>query len=108
MKEIRAFIQPNKLSNVTFALMEIPGFPGMTVMDCSGFGRERTELVQDYRPYMAKKRLEIFAPEHLVETIYQTIMDVAHSGNHGDGKVFIMDVLEGSRISSGERGGDLG
>ncbi len=42
MKEIRAFIQPHKLSHVTMALLEVPGFPGMTVMDCDGFGRERT------------------------------------------------------------------
>ncbi|WP_019865297.1 P-II family nitrogen regulator [Methylovulum miyakonense] len=108
MKEIRAYIQPNKLSHVTMALMEIPGFPGMTVMDCEGFGRERTQHVQDYRPFMPKKRLEIFAPDHLVEVIFEAIMRVAHSGQHGDGKVYVLDALEGGRISSGQRHADLG
>jgi nitrogen regulatory protein P-II 1 len=108
MKEIRAYIQPHKLSQITMALMEIKGFPGMTVMDCEGFGRERTQHIQDYKPFMNKKRLEIFAPDSLVETIFNTIMRVAHSGQHGDGKVYIIDALKGGRISSGETDSDLG
>ncbi len=39
---------------------------------------------------------------------FETVIRVAHSGNHGDGKVYIFDVLEGGRISSGERAVDLG
>jgi nitrogen regulatory protein PII len=108
MKEIRAYIQPYKLSQLTMALMEIPGFPGMTVIDCEGFGRERTEHVQDYKPFLPKKRLEIFAPEALVEIIFHTIMQTAHSGHHGDGKVYIVEAVEGGRISTGERQQDLG
>ena len=108
MKEIRAYIQPHRLNQLTLALMEIPDFPGMSVMDCEGFGRERTEHIQDYKPFLPKKRIEIFAPEHLVEIIFSTIMTNAHSGHHGDGKVYIVDALEGGRISTGERRGDLG
>jgi nitrogen regulatory protein P-II 1 len=108
MKEIRAYIQPHKLSDVTVALMEIPGFPGMTVMDCSGFGQEHTQHVQDYRPFLPRKRIEIFAPNSLVEAIFATLMRVAHSGQHGDGKVYILDALEGGRISNGKRDVDLG
>src|SRR5664279_3224249 len=108
MKEIRAFIQPHKLSQVTMALMEIPGFPGMTVIDCVGFGHERTEHLQDYKPFLPKKRLEILAPDSLVEIIFETIMHAAHSGQHGDGKVYVLDTLEGGRISTGERDPDLG
>ncbi len=108
MKEIRAFIQPHKLSHVTVALMEIPGFPGMTVMNCDGFGREHTDHTQDYKTFLPRKRLEIFAPDSLVEIIFNTIMRTAHSGRHGDGKVYIIDTLEGGRISTGERASDLG
>jgi nitrogen regulatory protein PII len=108
MKEIRAFIQPHKLSHVTMALLEIPGFPGMTIIDCDGFGRERTQHTQDYKPFLPKKRLEIFAPDSLVEIIFETIMQAAYSGQHGDGKVYIIDMLEGGRISTRERDPDLG
>ena len=108
MKEIRAFIQPHKLGHITMALSEIPGFPGMTIIDCEGFGRERTHHTQDYKPFMPKKRLEIFAPDSLVEIIFETIMQAAHSGQHGDGKVYIIDMIAGGRISTGERNSDLG
>lgn len=108
MKEIRAYIQPHKLSQITMALMEIPGFPGMTVIDCEGFGRERTEHIQDYKPFLHKKRIEVFAPDNLVDIIFDTIMRVAYSGQHGDGKVYVIDTVEGGRISTGERGHDLG
>ncbi|NOV30795.1 P-II family nitrogen regulator [Methylomonas sp. ZR1] len=108
MKEIRAYVQPHKLSQITMALLEIPGFPGMSIMDCEGFGRERTEHSQDYKPFLVKKRLEIFSPDNLVEIIFETILRTAHSGHHGDGKVYILDVLEGGRVSSGERDKDLG
>ena len=108
MKEIRAFIQPHKLSHVTVALMEIPGFPGMSVIDCNGFGREHNEHMQDYKTFLPRKRLEIFAPDNLVEIIFETIMHAAYSGQHGDGKVYVIDTLEGGRISTGERDPDLG
>jgi nitrogen regulatory protein PII len=108
MKEISAFIQPHKLSNVVVALMEIPGFPGMSVIDCNGFGREHNEHMQDYKTFLPRKRLEIFAPDSLVEIIFETIMLAAYSGRHGDGKVYVIDTLEGGRISTGERDPDLG
>ncbi len=108
MKEIRAYIQPHKLSQTTLALIKIPGFPGMTVSDCEGFGRERTEHNQDYKPYISKKRIEIFAPDNLVDIIFDTLMKVAHSGHHGDGKVYVIDAEKGGRISSGEIAIDLG
>ena len=57
MKEIRAYIQAHKLSEVTMALIDIPGFPGMSVMDC-GFGNERLEHSQNYRPFHPEKGLK--------------------------------------------------
>lgn len=107
MKEIRAYIQPYMLTHVALALMDIPDFPGMTVSDCEGFGRERAESGHEYKPFFVKKRIEIFAPDHLVDTIFNTLMQKAHTGNHGDGKVYIVNADRGGRISSGERGPEL-
>lgn len=104
MKEIRAYIQPFMLHRVTQALLDISGFPGLSVSDCEGFGREKAGSGEDYIPFFFKKRLEIFAPDSLVDTIVTTLLRVAHSGQHGDGKVYVIEVLEGARISSGERG----
>jgi nitrogen regulatory protein PII len=107
MKEIRAYIQPFMLARVTQALLDIPGFPGMSVSDCQGFGREKAESDQDYTPFFSKKRLEIFTTEALVEPIVTVLLRVAHSGQHGDGKVYVVEVLEGARISTGEKGPDV-
>ena len=107
MKEIRAYIQPYMLNNVVQALMEIRDFPGMSISDCEGFGRERADAGQEYKLFFSKKRIEIFAPENLADIIFDSIMKAAHTGNHGDGKVYILDASKGGRISTSEHGEDL-
>lgn len=108
MKEIRAYIQPFMLPKLTQALLEIPDFPGMSVSDCEGFGREKVIAGQDYTPFLPKKRIEIFTPDELAETIFDTVMTVANTHQHGAGKVYVIDVAECGRICSGERGGNMG
>ncbi|PZN70158.1 MAG: P-II family nitrogen regulator [Candidatus Methylumidiphilus alinenensis] len=107
MKEIRAYIQPFMLSKLTQALLEIPRFPGMSVSDCEGFGREKVAGNQDYTPFLAKTRIEIFASDDMVEVIFATIMKHASTHQHGAGKIYLIDVLEGGRITTGERGPDV-
>jgi nitrogen regulatory protein P-II 1 len=107
MKEIRAYVQPFMLSRITQALLEIEDFPGMSVTDCEGFGNKLTGSAQHYTPFVEKKRLEIFAPDELVEVIFTTLLREASTGQHGDGKVYVVDVVEGGRISTGERGPNL-
>jgi len=41
MKEIKAYIKPHKLSEVTKALHEIENLPGVSVVEEKGFGRSR-------------------------------------------------------------------
>lgn len=103
MKEIRAYIQPYVLHGLTTQLLEIPGFPGMSVSDCSGIGTERLSTSHQFEPFYLRKRIEMIVPEELVETIVAVIIKHAHTGNPGDGRIFISDVQEGIRISTGER-----
>lgn len=107
MKEIRAYIQPFMLAKLTQALLKIPDFPGISVSDCEGFGHVKILPDRDYTPYIAKKRIEIFATDELVECILNTIMTIANTHQHGAGKVYIINVEESGRISTGERGNDL-
>lgn len=107
MKEIRAYIEPFMLSKLTQTLLEIPDFPGMSVSDCQGFGRVKLITGRDFTPYVPKKRIEIFAPDNLVECIFNEVMAVANTHQHGAGKVYVLDVHESGRISTGERGGEL-
>ena len=110
MKIITAMVQPFMLSKVTSALESIDGFPGMTVTDARGFGREKSlhdqgtphSVREDFVEYVKKARIEIVARDEMVEHIVETIVKTAHTGNRGDGKVFVWPVERAIRIQTGE------
>ena len=109
MIEIKAIIQPFKLSNVVEALREIPNFPGLTVTRVQGFGREKGrgathKIVEDLIDYVPKVKIEIIVNDEMLDTVVKTIKEKAHTGNRGDGKIFIYDVREAIRIMTGETG----
>lgn len=110
MKIITAMVQPFMLSKVTSALEEIEGFPGMTVTDVRGFGREKGShakgaphrIIEDFVEYVKKARIEIVARDEMSDRIVDTIVQAAHTGNPGDGKVFVWPVERAVRIQTGE------
>lgn len=105
MKLIIAMIQPFMLNKVVTALEEIEGFPGMTVIDVQGFGRKQSrqeEKSLHLEHFHPKTHLEIVAPDAMTEKIVQTIVQFAHTGNNGDGKVFVCAVENAIRIQTGE------
>ncbi len=112
MKIITAIVQPFMLSKVTHELEEIEGFPGMTVADVRGFGRGKSthdegaphRVVEDFVEYVKKARVEIVARDEMVDQIVETIARAAHTGNRGDGKVFVWPVEHAVRIRTGETG----
>jgi nitrogen regulatory protein P-II 1 len=107
MKIITAMIQPFMLNKVTSALKAIEGFPGMTVTEARGFGRRRS-LREHHSPHLdefkEKTRLEIVAPDEKAEQIVEALARAAHTGNSGDGKVFVWPVESAVRIQTGEQG----
>lgn len=110
MKEIKAIIQPFMLSKVVSGLKEIEGLPGVTVdTSVRGFGNGRAAgvpaaIVEDLVEYVPKAKLELVVPDHLVEAVLSVIQTHAHTGNAGDGKIFVYNVEEVVKIRSGERG----
>lgn len=112
MKMIAAVIQPFMLTKVTRALEEIEDFPGMTVVDVQGFGREKAHhdpgvhhsRIEDVVDFVKKVRLEIVAHDAMVERILDTIVRSTHTGNRGDGKIFVLPVEHAVRIKTGELG----
>lgn len=105
MKMITAMVQPFMLNKITYALEELEGFPGMTVTDARGFGRKRSaeeQLAPHYEPFHKNARVEIVARDGMVEAIVKTLVDHAHTGNDGDGKVFVWDVERAVRVQTGE------
>lgn len=107
MKMIIAVIQPFMLNKLTAELEEINGFPGITVFDVRGFGRrvDRSgNRFTELQPYKPKLRIEIVALDEMIETIVETIKTHARTGNHGDGKIFVISVESAVRIQTGEAG----
>ncbi len=110
MKKIEAIIKPFKLSEVKDRLIEI-GVQGMTVTEVKGFGRQKghTELYRgtEYNiDFLPKIKLEIVVIEEQVEKVIEAISGIAHTGQIGDGKIFVTPVDETIRVRTKERGKD--
>lgn len=113
-----AIIQPFRLDVVTLALQEIPGFGGMTVTDCRGFGRgkvndeadrndaeNRGDSVADVVDFKPKLRLEVAAAgREQSNLVVETIARAAHTGRRGDGKIFAWPFTRAVRIRTFEEG----
>jgi len=109
MKHIIAYIKPHQLSKVKLALHKIKDLTGISVLDIRGFGRSKAKdephkIVEDLVDYIPHVKIEIFCKNSLVEKIVNTIKTAAHTGLHGDGKIYISTVDDAVRISTGERG----
>lgn len=107
MKLIIAIIRPEKLNTVLEALYRAE-VRGLTVTRVMGHGGE-TEHVETYRgttvkvALQEKVRLEIGVSDSFVDIAIRAILASAHSGEVGDGKVFVLDVEQVHRIRTGER-----
>ncbi len=108
MKMILALIQPHRLDRVTRALQHIEGFPGMTVSDARGFGHERLDPAQgaraDLKDFTETTRIETVVGNGMVDQVVVAITSAAKSGGHSGGKIFVLPVEEGVRISTDQRG----
>ncbi|WP_026224883.1 P-II family nitrogen regulator [Methyloversatilis thermotolerans] len=96
MKEIRAVIRPNKLPKLRTVLREMPGFPGMTVGKVEGFGAPKTHvphnIKEELTDYSAKVRIEIVSPDEMVDDIVRRIINIACTGQTGDGLVWVVPI----------------
>jgi nitrogen regulatory protein P-II 1 len=107
VKLIIAIIRPEKLNGVLEALYRAE-VRGLTVTRVMGHGGE-TEHVETYRgttvkvALQEKVRLEIGVSDSFVDVTIRAILGSAHSGDVGDGKVFVLGVEQVHRIRTGER-----
>ena len=110
MKKVEAIIKPFKLDAVREALSNI-GISGMTVSEVRGFGRQRghaelyrgADYVVDFLP---KIKIEVAVDADAAEKVVSTLVEAAHTGRIGDGKVFVIPLEEAVRIRTGERGSE--
>ena len=108
MKKIEAIRKPFKLEEVKEALGEV-GIEGMTVTEVKGFGRQKghTEIYRgsEYTvDFLPKIKIETVLPDAQVQPAVDAIVQSAHTGKIGDGKIFISPIREAVRIRTDERG----
>jgi len=109
MKEIKAIVQPFMLEHVLDALVAIEGLPGVTVSQVLGWGRSRADGVaasvrEAGHAFAPKSKVEVVVPAAMAEEVMDALLRSARTGNRGDGKVFVLDVVDVARIRTGETG----
>lgn len=110
MKFIIAIIQPHRLDNVREALLAI-GVNGLTVTEVRGYGRQKGQK-EIYRgaeytiAFVPKLKIEIAVASERSEETINAIQSAARTGKVGDGKIFVLDLLQALRVRTGETDGD--
>ncbi len=110
MKYITAIIKPHKLEPVRDALTAL-GVQGLTASEVKGFGRQRghTEIYRgaEYSvSYLPKVKIEVAVPDEIADGAIEAIQATAHTGQIGDGKIFVYEIARAVRIRTGETDAD--
>ncbi|MFL0194124.1 P-II family nitrogen regulator [Clostridium sp. WILCCON 0269] len=85
------------------------GITGMTVTNVSGCGMQKGHkeyyrgLAMDIN-LLPKIKVEVVVCEVPVDLVVETAKKVLHTGEMGDGKIFVYDVQNVIRISNGDEG----
>jgi nitrogen regulatory protein PII len=108
MKKIEAFIRHEALDEIRDQLADM-GLPSMSVSEIKGSGRQKG-FTETYRGATTtvflrpKLKLEIVVADGDVDRTIDTVLQYAHTGQPGDGKIFMIPVEDAIRVRTGERG----
>lgn len=119
MKEVMAIVRMNKINQTKRALSEA-GITSLHAKDCLGRGKGVVEMLQlggaekEYEEKMnelgnagrliPKRMVSVVVPDKLVKKVVETIIETNRTGKSGDGKIFVMPVMESIRVRTGETG----
>ncbi len=108
MKKIEAYIRHEALEAIHDRLVAI-GLPSMSVTEAKGSGRQKG-YTETYRGAQStiflrpKLKLEVAVDDADLERAIDVILELSHTGQPGDGKIFVYDIVEAIRVRTGERG----
>ena len=107
MKKIEAIIRKSKFDDVKKALHQIE-VNFFSYWDVTGVGNEKEGHVYRGISYstsdIQRRYLSIVVSDEFLERTVNTILETAYTGNVGDGKIFVSEVLEAYRIRTKESG----
>jgi nitrogen regulatory protein P-II 1 len=108
VKKIEAFIRHEAFEAIRDRLAHM-GLPSMSVSEVKGSGRQKG-FTESYRGAKTtiflrpKLKLEIAVDDHDLDRAVDAILELAHTGEPGDGKIFVFDIVDAIRVRTGERG----
>jgi nitrogen regulatory protein PII len=107
MKLIKSIVRPNKVDDVKDALARL-NISGMTVTEVRGHGKQKGHTAiyrgKEYNvSLLPKMEVEIVVPDSIADEAIKAIIEAARTGEIGDGRVFVLPVLESYRIRTGEK-----
>jgi Nitrogen regulatory protein PII len=111
MKMVLAYIRHESFEPIRTELLTL-GFPSLTISEVKGSGRQKgiteryrgSDLTNYLRP---KVKLECVVADRDVQTIVDTILKHARTGEVGDGKLFVLPVEASYRVRTGESGEEV-
>lgn len=126
MKEIMAIVRLNKVNATKNALADA-GFPAFTCRKIMGRGKKAIDLalvktiidseelpvspigefISESSRLIPKRYFTLMVPDDKVDELVQVIMEVNSTGNPGDGKIFVIPMMESYRVRDGQLQDDL-
>ena len=109
MQKIEAIIRPEKLDDVKNALANA-GFAGLNIVHVTGRGVQKgiVHMGRGGETYevdmLPKVKVEVVVKDSDAERVVGLVCEAAHTGNIGDGKIFVIPVADAIRVRTGERG----
>lgn len=109
MKKVEAIIRQSKFEEVKAALKET-GIDFLSYWDATGIGNEFKKAERVYRgtvldtQYIPRRILSIVVRDCNLQKTIDCILTSARTGEIGDGKIFVSDIMESYRIRTGETG----
>ncbi|WP_067729579.1 P-II family nitrogen regulator [Oceanobacillus damuensis] len=108
MKKMESIIRPETFQTLRHNLSQI-GINGLTVTEVAGTGKQRGQTgvyrsTEFQIQLLSKLKVEMVVEDSQLEEVIEIILKSCHTGNIGDGKIFLSPIEETIRIRTGERG----
>lgn len=107
MKRIEAIVQ-SEVAKKVIASIRKAGVGGVTLIQSLGQGAgERPEIGGHQIEFNSTDVIVTVVHDSMVDSVISVIMDAAHTGEKGDGKIFVSNIEESYNISTKEKSTEL-